>query len=76
MHVRGLSLRYRGLLWCAAAGAEVFAEASTCEHGAQPYHDAPEGDNVWEYFFLQPGSHRLRLDQLGQPGIVRSVQVG
>ena len=80
-----LYARAKGLEPFVYVGELVFAEGTSCEHGPQPYFDPAQGDNLWEYFFEQPGVRGLRLTDLGgargggarggSGALVRSVQV-
>ena len=80
-----LYARAKGLEPFVYVGELVFAEGTSCEHGPQPYFDPAQGDNLWEYFFEQPGVRGLRLADLGgargggarggSGALVRSVQV-
>jgi len=55
-------------------GETTFMEPQACELGPNPYHFAPAGDNVWEYWFLQPGHFRIGATHVrGLP--VQSLQV-
>ena len=56
-----LYARAKGLEPFVYVGELVFAEGTSCEHGPQPYFDPAQGDNLWEYFFEQPGVPGLRL---------------
>ena len=69
-----LFARAMGLEPYVFVGEHVFAEGRACEHGAVPYHAPPRGDNVWEYYFLQPGRFRPGLTHV-DGARVRSVQV-
>lgn len=40
-------------------GEHTFMEPQACEYGTNPYFYAPMGDNVWDYWFRQPGSYAL-----------------
>ena len=55
-------------------GERTFMEPQACEFGVNPYHFAPAGDNVWEYWFEQPGNYSLGVAHVrGRP--VRTLQV-
>lgn len=54
-------------------GPAVFAPPN-CSLRSQPYYDPRLGDNVWDYYFVQPSGYRLGDSTAGgRP--VRSVQV-
>ena len=48
--------RRNGLEPAVFIGERTFMEPQACESGVNPYHHAPAGDNVWEYWFVQPGN--------------------
>jgi len=55
-------------------GERTFMEPQACEYGDNPYFFSPRGDNVWEYWFRQPGRYAFGARTVnGQP--VRSLQV-
>jgi hypothetical protein len=55
-------------------GERTFMEPQACEYGTNPYHFAPAGDNVWEYWFEQPGNYSLGQTQVNGRR-VRQLQV-
>lgn len=66
--------RRRGLEPAVFLGERTFMEPQACEYGINPYHYAPAGDNVWEYWFEQPGNYTPGIATVrGRP--VTSVQV-
>jgi hypothetical protein len=56
-------------------GEYTFMEPQACEFGLNPYYAAAVGDNVWEYWFEQPGGYSLGASRLADGRPVRSVQV-
>mmetsp|Transcript_58688 Transcript_58688/g.134612 ORF Transcript_58688/g.134612 Transcript_58688/m.134612 type:complete len:182 (+) Transcript_58688:394-939(+) len=56
-------------------GPVVFREPSFCAAGLQPYYSPLAGDNVWEYYFEQPGKWRPDKAVLPDGRRVRSLQV-
>ena len=50
-------------------------ERQACEYGLNPYYAAAVGDNVWEYWFEQPGRYTLGAHSTTDGRPVRSVQV-
>lgn len=55
-------------------GERTFMELQACEYGSNPYFDESAGDNVWEYWFEQPGNFSLGSSHaLGQR--IASIQV-
>jgi len=55
-------------------GPLIFREPAYCGQGTQPYYSPRFGDNVWDYFFVQPGAWQPGNDHVnGRP--VRTVQV-
>ena len=55
-------------------GERTFMEPQACEYGTNSYYHAPAGDNVWEYWFEQPGNYTIGASHVrGRP--VATVQV-
>jgi len=55
-------------------GERTFMELQACEYGVNPYHHLKAGDNVWEYWFEQPGNYTIGASTL-RGERVSSIQV-
>lgn len=49
-------------------------EPQACEYGVNPYYAPEAGDNVWEYWFRQPGNYSIGASHV-RGERVRSIQV-
>ena len=66
--------RMHGLEPAVFLGERTFMEPQACEYGVNPYYHAPAGDNVWEYWFEQPGNYSLGdIAVRGRP--ISSIQI-
>ena len=66
--------RSHGLEPAVFLGERTFMEPQACEYGINPYYHAPAGDNVWEYWFEQPGNYSLgAIAVRGRP--ISSIQI-
>eukprot|EP00966_Prymnesium_polylepis_P001632 37729-Prymnesium_polylepis.2 len=68
-----LYARWAGLEPFVFVGERSFADLASCQQGRVPYFDATRGENVWEYFFEQPGRWRPGKNSVGSRP-VRTLQ--